>query len=275
MQENDSPAASEAAPERSVPSADPAARDWREGLGPEQRRIADKFLSVDDAIRSYGALERRLGRSIVMPDAHADPAEWDAFYDRLGRPAQPSDYVIGLPEDLPAHLRPTEADKARQDGFLAAMHRAGATPAVVEAATAWYFRELMEADRQGSAAIAMAAADAEAALRQEWRGDYDRNLAYARRALAQFGDGELAQTLENSGLTRSPTLLRAFARIGRAVSEDGVSARPVEPDVAHALNEELMTLRQRPDYWSSEQVQKRVREITVALYDRPPAHADI
>ncbi|MEZ5823461.1 MAG: hypothetical protein R3C97_01570 [Geminicoccaceae bacterium] len=48
---------------------------------------------VDALARSYVELEKRLGRSILVPDA--DDAEgWNRFFDAAGRPGQPEDYHI-------------------------------------------------------------------------------------------------------------------------------------------------------------------------------------
>jgi hypothetical protein len=274
----DSPPTAEAEMEQAPLAPDaapPAPADWRSSLGPKERRIAEKFQSPDDAIRSYGELERRLGRSIVVPDADADQAEWNAFYDRLGRPARAEDYGVTFPADIPEHLVPGEAEKPRVDGFLASMHAAGATPTVVQAAIDWYFGELAAVDRDHRSAAAFATADAEAALRREWRGDYARNVGYARHALTRFGDQDLVSVLDQAGLSGAPALIRAFARIGRAVAEDDLAERTSQPASASRLGDELESLRQRPDYWSSESVQKRAREISVAIYGEQPVHSDV
>lgn len=256
-------------------AGDPHTADWRSGLGPEERRIAEKFLSPEDVIRSYGELERRLGRSIIVPDADADQPEWDKFYDRLGRPARPEEYGVTLPADIPEHLAPGEADKARLDGFLASMHAAGAAPSIVQAAIDWYYGELASVDRQRHVKADATAADAEANLRREWRGDYERNVGYARQAIIRFGDEGLAALLDQAGIGRAPAVIRAFARIGRAISEDDAAVHASPADASGRLGDELDALRRRPDYWSSDTVQKRAREISVALYGEQPAHAGI
>jgi hypothetical protein len=47
-------------------------------------------------------------------------------------------------------------------------------------------------------------------------GGFDANLGLARQALQRFGDDELRQLLNRSGLGDHPAVLRAFARAGRA-----------------------------------------------------------
>jgi len=45
-------------------------------------------------------------------------------------------------------------------------------------------------------------------------------LSVARKAIATFGSDALKQTLEETGMTNNPELLRVFYRIGKALSDD-------------------------------------------------------
>ncbi|EEJ8968774.1 peptidase [Salmonella enterica subsp. enterica] len=48
------------------------------------------------------------------------------------------------------------------------------------------------------------------------------NLSAAQRALAQFGTPELKEYLESTGLGNHPELVKAFVKVGKAMSEDGM-----------------------------------------------------
>ncbi|EBS3902100.1 peptidase [Salmonella enterica subsp. enterica] len=48
------------------------------------------------------------------------------------------------------------------------------------------------------------------------------NLSAAQRALAQFGTPELKEYLEGTGLGNHPELVKAFVKVGKAMSEDGM-----------------------------------------------------
>lgn len=48
------------------------------------------------------------------------------------------------------------------------------------------------------------------------------NLSAAQRALAQFGNPELKEYLEVTGLGNHPELVKAFVKVGKAMSEDGM-----------------------------------------------------
>ncbi|THE51710.1 peptidase [Citrobacter freundii] len=48
------------------------------------------------------------------------------------------------------------------------------------------------------------------------------NLSAAQRALAQFGTPELKEYLEGTGLGNHPEFVKAFVKVGKAMSEDGM-----------------------------------------------------
>lgn len=48
------------------------------------------------------------------------------------------------------------------------------------------------------------------------------NLSAAQRALEQFGDPELKEYLDSTGLGNHPALVKAFIKVGKAISEDKV-----------------------------------------------------
>lgn len=58
---------------------------------------------------------------------------------------------------------------------------------------------------------------------QEIGGDsLDANLGLAKRALDTFGSPELKNLLEGSGFGDHPEIIRAFVRVGKAISDDSL-----------------------------------------------------
>lgn len=53
--------------------------------------------------------------------------------------------------------------------------------------------------------------------------NFDGNVKAAHRAIVRFGDDGLKNFLNGSGLGNEPSLVRAFARIGKAIAEDSVA----------------------------------------------------
>lgn len=264
------------APARSSTDSAPHAADWRVALPDDLRRVAEKFGSPAEVVKSYAALERRLGRSVMVPDESSSAAEIEAFYGRLGRPATPDGYRPALPVGAIGGVGADPAAEGRLTGFLAAVHRTGATPAVVQAAVDWYVAARRDAEDAARREAETARARAEDALRREWGPTYDRRLALSRRAAGRFGGSALAELAERSGLGNDPAWLRAFARIGEAMAEDGlVAGDPVggATDTKARIDAIMARHFGKPSY-GSEAVQTELRSLYETLYSTGPARPD-
>jgi len=68
---------------------------------------------------------------------------------------------------------------------------------------------------------------------KEFGGDnLAENIAVAKKALDTFGSPELSQMLKESGLGNHPEVIRAFYRMGKAVSEDRLVPGGKKPEGA-------------------------------------------
>ena len=269
-------AASVVAPARISAGESSGPVDWRAALPDELRRPAEKFASPADVVRSYAALERRLGRSVTIPDDDATPQEIEAFYTRLGRPPTPDGYRIAMPVGASPPSHPDPAAEARLAGFLAAVHAAGAPQATVQAAIDWYRQASADVEAEAARRTSAARAEADAALRREWGGGYDRRLGLAQRALRHFGGADLAALLDRSGLGNDPAWVRAFARVGEAMAEDSLmSGDPVGGAAgAQSRIDAIMAAHFGKPSYSSAAVQGELRTLYETLYGNQPGRTD-
>lgn len=68
----------------------------------------------------------------------------------------------------------------------------------------------------------------------------DANLALAKKAMLTFGTPELTEIIDTSGLGNHPALIKAFFKIGKAISEDtllpgGAQVPAAKPSLAQQL----------------------------------------
>ncbi len=268
---------------RETSQAPEAAGDWRDAIAePELRQVAEKFISPRDVVKSYAALQSRLGRSIVKPGAEASAEELAAYHRQLGVPDSPAGYDLSLPESLPEQLRPDAAGEALQHDFVAAMHEAGASNEVVQKALDWYYGTLDQSVAQKEQANADQRAETEASLRRDWGADHERNLNFAQRAVRDFGDEDfvsLLETREIDGvkLGDHPSFVRAFATIGRRMGEDlplsgeperGQAGLQTRIDSLHALQDS------DPRRYASDAVQRELQDLYGRLYGNEPIVGD-
>jgi hypothetical protein len=253
--------------------------DWRDAIAePGLRRVAEKFTSPVEVVKSYAALQSRLGRSVVKPGSDAGAEEVAAYHRQLGVPETPAGYEVALPESLPEALRDDPATVALQQDFLKAMHGAGAPPAVVQQALDWYYGQVGESLAQQTRGAEERRQEAEAGLRREWGGDHERNVALAQRAVQAFGDDAFTEFLESHEaagvkLGDHPAFLRAFAAIGRGLGEDpplagagesGGGSVQARIDTLHALQQS------DPQKYASRTVQGELQSLYAKLYGGQP-----
>ena len=228
-----------------------AATAWRETL-PEDIRGAPELAKYPDvAALAKGHLEQSklVGRKgIVVPGADAKPEDVAAYRAALGVPESPDKYQITRPEIAVDSM---VWDEAAEKEFLGEMHKAGAPPAVVQAAITWYgrfFGAQMEQARQETL-------KAGAALRQEWGANYDANRGRANRFAQEYGGDEFVDFLIASGLGRHPLTIKAFARAQNDLIEHGAIA-PTGPAAV-----------------TPEAAQQRITELRASLAALPEGHA--
>lgn len=257
----------------------PGGGDWRGAIAePSLRRVAEKFTSPAEVVKSYAALQSRLGRSVVKPGPDAGPEELASYRRQLGVPESAEGYQVSLPEDLPDQLRADPAGEALQRNFLQAMHEAGASNEVVQKALDWYYGNVTQSLNQQAQSAAERRAEAEASLRHEWGGDHERNLTFAQRAVQSFGDDSFVDFLESHEvegvmLGDHPAFVRAFAAIGRSMGEDlplsgagesGGSSLQARIDALHALQDS------DPQKYATRAVQGELQSLYGRLYGGQP-----
>jgi hypothetical protein len=237
--------------------------NWRDAVPEDYRRVAEKFTSPADVVKSYAELERKLGRAVNLPGKDANEDEREAFYERLGRPPSANDYDIDLPDELAEAIHADEGARAQLDSFLGHAHKAGLTNEQAQAAVEWYLANLGDTSLSQQQRMETNHATLEADLRREWGADYDSNIEYGRRALMAFGDPETLDRLED--VVGAPSVVRMMARIGRRMGEAGDVGRG-GTSRRDSLQEEMRKLQKSEDYWSNEETQRRVRALAVELF---------
>ncbi len=78
---------------------------------------------------------------------------------------------------------------------------------------------------------------------KEFGGDnLNANLSVAKKALDTFGSSELSTLLKDSGLGNHPEIIRAFYRVGKAISEDKLVAGTTKPAETDTLKKMYPTM---------------------------------
>lgn len=90
------------------------------------------------------------------------------------------------------------------------------------------------------AEIEQAAMDKQSAIAESWKAEVKKmwpgaamaqNVAAAREAFSKFGGKELAALMKKTGMGDNPLVLKTFAAINKAISEDGFTQDGGKPPV--------------------------------------------
>ena len=215
-----------ASPAAAAPASSPAAPPpvaFAETL-PENIRGEAAFRdikSLDALAISYLNAQKMLGvppaNLLKLPTA-PDDAAWSDVWARLGRPDAPDKYELQAPEGVSLNAEMTAAFKSQA-------HALGLNTQQAAKLFEWYGGQTSAVQAAAAQTREAAYSSTQAALKTEWGAAYDQNLDLATRALNHFGGPELGAYLRDSGLGNNPVLIRAFAKMGTSLTEDGVLGR--------------------------------------------------
>jgi len=258
------------------------AADWRASLDDDLKAWANKFDSPAAALKSHRELEKRLGKSVVMPGEDAKPEEIAAFRKKvLGTPDSPEGYKITLPEHVPQEVRDNPLSDPMVKEFVEQSHALGKSPDQVQADLDLFYKAMSSIQEQAEQQAAQRSQEQLDALKQEWRGDFEPNTVYAQRAVKQFDtDGQFKEFLETETIGgipvgNHPAFARFFAKVGRALSEDSVQLEPTETEIA-SYNEQANAIRAkrnealaRGDNAAAQRFDAQEREIYARMGNQP------
>ena len=177
--------------------------------------VANKGWSEPkQVLDGYRNLEKLLGadkanNAVIIPKEGADPKEWAAVYDRLGRPTGPDGYKVAVPEG---------GDKALQDSMLKVAHDLGLTKAQAEGLFGKFNETARGQVQAQQAAKAAAFAAEDAAIKQEWGGAYTQNLAAAQAAARGLGLDAATIDKMSEGIGHKATM-QLLNKIGSKMGE--------------------------------------------------------
>lgn len=228
-----------------------APADWRVGLDavlakdPSLAAIKD----IPSLAKGYVEAQKFVGGSIRLPKADAKPEDaekaWNDIYGKLGRPEAPDKYEIKVDPKLERLF--AEGDLK---SFREAAHKMGLTQKQVNDLMTW------EQGRVGAnqAALSEMRQSTETELKNEWGAAFDRNLGLAARAVIESGGKDLLKFLDDTGLGNHPALIKAFAKMGQILADEGYMEGDIAgtsaPSEARDRIESILSDKSSP-YWDA------------------------
>lgn len=191
-----------------------SAIDWVREWDAADAGIVEKrgWKTPHDLFKSYSELQKTLSNDkIVLPKDGADPKEWDAVFNRLGRPESPDKYVM-----------PEGADESMWKALAPRLHKSGMNQSQVNDVAAGYNEYVQAITAQMQADLRTDFKAAEEQLAKEWGVNQPKEIEIERRTMRALGiDIATVERMAQGGGKGGALLIhRLLGLAGRAISED-------------------------------------------------------
>ena len=223
----------------------------------KNEKALQNFQDMDGFVKSFLHSQRLVGtEKINIPNKFATDEDWNAVYEKLGKPKSPDEYKYNLPKE-------SKLDDDSLKAFSATAHQLGLLPKQAEGIIN-YYNELANASEVDTNAKAETArTESEKTLRKEYGSAYKHRLHAAKNlASSTLGNDFLNNTIlqDGSKLGDNPIVVKAFAELASQISED------------------TMVKGEAPAYMSLKEINKQIAALQQpgsAYFDkRHPNHDD-
>jgi len=196
-----------------------APADWRSGL-PEEIRNDPSLADIKDVgsmAKSYVNGQKLIGKNrISLPGEGATEEEISAFHSQLGRPEKSNLYDFG---DRPTLPEGVEYDEGFESAYKDLAFKAGLNSQQAKAIYEGYHDYIQTKSSAEGENIAAKSAEWVDSLKKEFGKAYNERVELASRAVDTYGDGDLKQWLDQSGMGNNPMMVKLFAKIGEGIAE--------------------------------------------------------
>lgn len=178
--------------------------------------IEAKFKTFDGFAKSYVNLEKMLGAQgkVAVPTEHSTPEEWEAFFQKVGRPNKADEYQLAKPDAL----KDVGLDDAALGEVKALAHKHGLTQKQLGALGEWYFGTMAKSLEGVQQQQEQAKEAAIGELKKEWGTNYEANLQAAERGAAIVGLTKEVFAADPA-LANNPHFIKAMAKVAEMTKE--------------------------------------------------------
>ena len=176
-----------------------------------------KFKDVGSLAKSYVNAEKLIGmKRVAAPQDNWTEAQWNEFYNAVGRPETIDKY------EIPADIKLEEGLKFDDDmmkGVRTELHKAGLTGKQFKSTMALFMNYMNNQVKTAKTSNESSAATAINALKGEWGDKYEMNVDLARSVLKKFDGGEEMQKYVEGSMGNNLPLIKFLAKVGAQFME--------------------------------------------------------
>jgi len=213
--------------------------DWV-NLVPEELRGEGSLKAIPDfgtMAKNYVNAQKMVGADkIVIPGKNAKPEDWDAVFNKLGRPEKPEAYAIAPPETMPKDF---PLDTKLLDEYRGIAHKFRLLPDQVKGIFDWFMEtEIKNYNTYGE----MEAGEMKQLTEAISPNPYEREKIKkgAEDLFKVFADDNIVKLAEKTKLMENPAFVLVMNQIAGKISEEtmkGVKPQGGSPaDIQGELN---------------------------------------
>lgn len=202
--------------------------DWRTAL-PETMRenaTAKKYATLEELVRGADHAQQMIGKDpstlVEIKDGMTDEQRQGVFH-RLGLPKDPAEYKVAAPKDGGDLL---QIDHPNFKTLAGTAHKLGILPNQFQGLLDIFGKQVAEGQKNMIAQEAGKHAKNIEGLKAELGEAFDLTVGRANDAIKALGETEegvaaLQREINEAGLGTSPALLKALAKVGAMLDEEG------------------------------------------------------
>tara|TARA_R110000787_G_scaffold19398_3_gene58287 strand:+ start:329 stop:1231 length:903 start_codon:yes stop_codon:yes gene_type:complete len=200
--------------------------DWRSSIqDADLRKHAERFTTPEALVKANLDYRKKEGKSVTRLSEDSSDKEVEAYREALGVPSDVDGYEFPLPE---GHER-SDAMMDSEDTWSNLFLNNNVPKETADVLVSAFREEIGKMQGLSAEADDKYAADATAALKSEWKEDYDKNLIFAARASEKLlgDDYESARFMEDKSgryLLDNPIMAKMFATLGRQMGEGNLGS---------------------------------------------------
>lgn len=181
---------------------------------------AKGWSSPDDVLQSYQDLERSYHQNIgvdkvALPEEGSNFQEWEGW-SQIGWPEDASNYALAAPEGFSEQY-----DQGLSDDMRQVFHDARLTPDQATLIHDKYVERFSNNAAQTSQNAQHQQDQWLGELQDKYGTAYEERIAVAQGAVREFGNDNLVNLLNETGLGSHPDVVDAFVQAGMALAESG------------------------------------------------------
>ncbi len=227
----------------------PVETNWKDSLSDDIRDDTSlkDIHDVNSLAKGYVHAQGMVGKDkIALPGKYGTEEDWNQVYSKLGRPETSDGYEF-------EYKLPEGDDGSNLNAFKEVSHKLGLLPQQAQGILQFYDELNAAVVNEAEITLNDNREGVVKDLQKEFGKATDSKIQLAERVAKQFANPEIFETklADGTPLGNHPAIIRAFIKIGEAISEDKLQGAPQEnimtPNVAQKEIDALMNKGQ--PYW--------------------------